>query len=46
MGLHINDYQESQDIFAERSEKLHHHHHHPRIVNLLRHHLNPGTAIV
>ena len=43
---HINDYQKSQNIFAKHPKKLCHRHIPPWIVNLIQHHLNPGTAMV
>ena len=46
MVPHANDYKKSQNIFAEHLEKLRHCHISPWIVNLIRHHLNPGTAVV
>ena len=45
-ALLTNDRQKPQNIFAEHSQKFSHHHHSSRNINSVRHHLNPGTAIV
>ena len=46
MVPHANDYQKSQNIFAECLKKLCHCHIPPWIINSIWHHLNPGTAVV
>ena len=40
------DYQKPQDFFAKRSKELSHHQYYPRIVDPLRHHINPRTPLV